>query len=479
MMKTIKRNFIYNASYQILIIILPIITAPYVSRVLGPSRMGQYSYSYSIATYFLLLAKLGFDNYGNRTVARNKSESDSLNKSFSGIYYLQIFISCISILFYVLYSFYFSKYTTLSLIQGLWVLGALLDINWLFFGLEEFSIVVLRNTIVKVISVILIFVFVREQEDLWKYALILSAGSVIGFAVTWPFIFKRIKFVRVTYKEIFSHFKQTLVLFIPVIAISVFTVLDKIMLGYLSSFAQVGYFEAAEKVMMAPKGIIGALGTVMLPRMASLYSEKDNKNKTLFINISIGIALIFSIGCMFGIIGISKSFVPIFFGDKYLPTIAILSVMSIVLPFYAIGNVVRTQMLIPNMRDRPYVISVIAGAVINVILNYTLIPKLGANGSVIATLIAEIVIAVVQLLAVVSELRVKIFFPVLLNSFISSILMIVIMKFIPLFVNNNFVDLVLQIILGLLVFLVTFIILSKNSKNEILVLVLKNLKLHK
>lgn len=466
-MNTIKKNFAYNAIYQILVIILPIVTAPFVSRVLGPTKMGQYSYTYSIATYFLLIAKLGFDNYGNRSIARIRSSKGDLDKTFSGIYYLQFIIAFSIMCLYSIYVLFISKYSTLALMQGLWVLGALFDINWFFYGLEEFSIIILRNTLVKIISIVLIFCIVRGPNDLWKYTLILSASSVAGFLITWPFVFSKVKLVKIQLKEIFSHFRQTILLFIPVIAISVFTILDKIMLGYMSSFTQVGYFEAAEKVMMAPKGIIGALGTVMLPRMANLYSSGDNKNKRVFIDLSVGFALVFSIGCMFGIMGVAETFVPIFFGPKYLATTMILKIMAIVLPFYAIGNVVRTQLLIPNMRDKPYINSVVFGAIVNVTLNFVLIPKLGARGTVIATIVAEIVIAVFQLLAVLRELKPNYFVMTVLYSLFSSGTMLFVIFLVKVILGNSLLSLLLQIVIGGMTFAITFILISSKSSDVI------------
>lgn len=474
-MNTIKKNFFYNAVYQLLIIILPIVTAPYVSRVLGPTNMGEYSYTYSVATYFLLLAKLGFDNYGNRSIATNRHDADKLNKTFSGIYILQMVIATFSIVLYIVYTFVFSENFFVSLIQGLWVVSALFDINWFFYGLEEFSLVVIRNTIVKLISVIMIFLIVKQPQDMWKYALILSGGAIVGFLITWPFVFSKVSIVKVSLKEVFSHLHQASILFIPVIAISVFTVLDKIMLGYMGSFSQVGYFDAADKVMMAPKGIIGALGTVMLPRMASEYAKKDNKNRELFINASLSFALVFSIGCMFGIIGISKTFVPIFFGVKYLPTIFILALMAVVLPFYAVGNVVRTQMLIPNMKDKPYIISVIWGAIVNVILNVLLIPYFGANGTVVATLAAEIAIAVIQFWAVRLELNLKKFKSTIFLSFISSGCMIIGIVFVTNILSFSFISLILQITVGVVIFIIVFVIFALRSKDEMIRILVKSI----
>lgn len=477
-MTSLKKNFIYNAMYQVLIVLLPIITAPYISRVLGASKMGIYSYTYSVAYYFLLAAKLGLDNYGNRSISRVRDDKDKINQVFSSIYYFQFFIACIAIIGYIGYLFFISNNLTIAVIQILWVIGAIFDVNWLFYGLENFKVVVFRNTVVKVLAAIMILLLVRKSSDLWIYTLIMGGSALIGFLVTWPFVLKQVRLVYVKKQDVFKHFKQILILFIPVIAISVFTVLDKIMLGKLSSFSQVGFFEGAEKILIAPKGVIGALGIVMLPRMASLYGENNLKQKNKYIELSLSFAIVLSIAFMFGLIAISSNFVPFFYGIKFKPTIILLSIMAITLPFYSIGNVIRTQMLIPSMRDAPYVVSVILGAIINVIINLILIKPLGAVGAVVATLCAEIIVACYQINSVKKELELRKYMKLILYFFVIGLFMASVVLYIGVSIKNRILGLTIQIVVGMSIYSLLGIYTLKKSKDPVITLLSNRLKIN-
>lgn len=477
-MTRLKKNFIYNAMYQVLIVLLPIITAPYISRVLGASKMGIYSYTYSVAYYFLLAAKLGLDNYGNRSISRVRDDKDKINQVFSSIYYFQFFIACIAIIGYIGYLFFISNNLTIAVIQILWVIGAIFDVNWLFYGLENFKVVVFRNTVVKVLAAIMILLLVRKSSDLWIYTLIMGGSALIGFLVTWPFVLKQVRLVYVKKQDVFKHFKQILILFIPVIAISVFTVLDKIMLGKLSSFSQVGFFEGAEKILIAPKGVIGALGIVMLPRMASLYGENNLKQRNKYIELSLSFAIVLSIAFMFGLIAISSNFVPFFYGIKFKPTIILLSIMAITLPFYSIGNVIRTQMLIPSMRDAPYVVSVILGAIINVIINLILIKPLGAVGAVVATLCAEIIVACYQINSVKKELELRKYMKLILYFFVIGLFMASVVLYIGVSIKNRILGLTIQIVVGMSIYSLLGIYTLKKSKDPVITLLSNRLKIN-
>lgn len=478
-MNSTKKNFLNNLVYQMLLILLPLITAPYISRVLGPENIGKYSYTYSIAIYFALFAKLGFDNYGNRTIARSSKESDTLSKTFSGIFYLQMVLGIFVFILYLIYSFLFSGNTILSLIQGFWVLSTIFDLNWFFFGLENFTLVIIRNSLVKIVTVIFIFLFVRRTGDLFTYALIMSAGSLVGFISTWPFVFKKVNLTKINIPIILSHFYPTLKLFIPVIAISFFTIMDKIMLGNISSFNQVGFFESAEKVLLAPKGVIGALGTVMLPKMAKIYSSRSESNKNNMSVSSISFVLVFGIGCLGGIISVSNVFVPVFFGEKYLSAIPVLSVMALSLPFYAVGNVVRTQLLIPNLKDGPYIVSVVLGALVNLTVNFFLIPLYGALGAGIATLCAEVCISLTQMVYVKSEIQFSKFLPLISNCIVSSIFMAIIIRIISFYLNVRLLTLIIQIFVGVVFYCGIFILISILSKDKYSINLLKQIGIAK
>lgn len=188
-MSTLKKNLGYQTVYQILNTALPLITSPYLARVLGATKLGVFSYTQSIAGYFVLLAALGTVNYGTRTIAAIKSNKTEMSKAFFEIYSFQILTSLLSILVYVAYIVLVCKENILvALLQGFLIVGSLIDINWLFFGVENFKVTVTRNMVIRVTTVVLILLLVKSPNDLWIYTLIMSAGTVLSNAVLFYFV---------------------------------------------------------------------------------------------------------------------------------------------------------------------------------------------------------------------------------------------------------------------------------------------------
>ena len=273
-MSKLQKNFIYNIIYQMLLIALPLVTAPYVSRVLGVSGVGTYSYIYSIAYYFCLFGMLGISNHGNRSIALKKNDSDSLSKTFSSIYIIQFITTGIALIIYFIYiKYFFWGNKVIAYIDTLYLVSYMLDINWFFWGLEEFKLTVTRNMIFKILTAVFTFVLVKSPQDLWKYTLILSMGTLLSQMYLWGYLRRYIKRVKVDFKDVAKHIKPILVLFIPVISYSIYKVMDKIMLGSITDVIQVGLYENAEKIVGIPTGIITAFGTVMMPRISTLTSQ--------------------------------------------------------------------------------------------------------------------------------------------------------------------------------------------------------------
>ena len=187
----------YNLIYQLLLILLPLITTPYISRVLGSDGVGTYAYTYTIANYFMLAAMLGVKNYGNRSIAAVRDDKELLGKTFWQIYGLQFWCSIIVLAAYLVFVFVFEKdYRTIALIQGIYVFSGLLDISWFFFGMEEFKITVVRNIVVRLISLACIFIFVRSGADLWKYTLTMTLGIFCSQGYLWLYIRRFVNWCR-------------------------------------------------------------------------------------------------------------------------------------------------------------------------------------------------------------------------------------------------------------------------------------------
>lgn len=466
-MESVKKNFIYNTIYQILLVILPLITAPYISRTLGANAVGVYSYTNSVAYYFILIAMLGISNYGNRTIASVRDDKENLNEKFSSIYSLQFILFIIAIICYIIYSLFIADENNLIfLLQIFYVASGLLDISWLFFGLEQFKLTVFRNVVIKILTVISMFIFVKDSSDLWIYTLIMSLGIFISQLYLWFYVKEFVTFKKVRFKDIAKNIKPIIILFIPVIACSIYKVMDKIMLGNMSNYSEVGYYNNAEKIINIPMGIITALGTVMLPRMSNMVANGENDKSKQYISLSVRLVTIISSAIAFGLMGISNVFTPVFFGEGFEPSAQIIYLLSITVFFISWANVVRTQYLIPNNYDKIYVISTAVGGIVNLIINLLLIPKYAAVGAAIGTIFAEFSVMIMQVIAVRKEIHIlkDIFeyMPVLIIGFC----MMLIVNWLGTLLGASVVTIVIQILAGGTFFLICTLAFLAIKKDE-------------
>ena len=461
----VKKNFIYNLMYQILIMIIPLITAPYLARVIGADGVGTYSYTYSIVNYFTLLCMLGINNYGNRTIAKSRENKNDLSKNFWSMYIFQLFMGIIMLIIYIIYVFIFvDKFKGIAYIQCLFIISAILDINWLYFGLEKFKLTITRSTILRLFSVILIFIFIRDSNDLWKYTLIMAGTTVFSQLLLWGFIKKNIYFVRVSFSDILKHVKPNLILFIPIISVSIYKIMDKIMLGALSNVTEVGYYENAEKIVHIPLTLITALGTVMLPRMSNIISRGNKENINKYLEKSLSFVMFMSLAMSFGLVAIGYDFAPIYFGIEFEKSGILICLLAITLPFLSFANVLRTQYLIPNEKDKEYIFSVGLGAIVNLIMNIIFIPKFQSIGACFGTIAAEFTVMLYQIISVKNKLNIKSYCKDILVFLIKSLIMFLLIFIIRFIISDKFIRLIIQVIIGCCI----YGILNLNYINSII-----------
>lgn len=465
-MNIVVKNFIYNTGYQLLAIVIPIVTMPYLARVIGAEGMGQYSYAYSIAYYFVMFIMLGLNNYGNRTIAGVRNKKALLSKVFFEIYTMQFIMGLIASGCYVVYCLTIGKSSTFSWILGLYILSAIIDINWVFFGLEKFKFTVTRNTIIKIASTVAIFVFVKKEQDLVLYVIIIMISFLLSNIVLWPAVMKEVSWCKVSAKDIMKHVKPNLVLFIPIIAVSLYKYMDKIMLGSLSSMEQVGFYEYSEKIIQIPIAIVNSLAVVMLPRMSYLVANKKNNEEDKYITASIIVSMFLSTSLCFGLMGISKEFVPLFYGIKYLPCINLFYILLPSCCFIAFASVIRTQFLIPHKMDSIYIISVIIGAVVNVVVNLLLIPRFQAVGAAIGTLLAEAAVCFYQAFKIRCYIEIRRHFLNGLPFIASGIAMFLILLLLPVHVNSLILQICIKILVGVIAYLCLCLILVRFNHVE-------------
>ena len=467
--KTITKNYIYNLIYQILVLILPLITTPYISRVLGAENIGIYSYTISIVTYFILFGSLGVALYGRRQIAYEQEKGKKYSKTFWEIFLLRIITMLIStIIFYCIFV-NGEKYQLYYKILLLELLANCFDISWFFQGLEEFKKTVTRNVIIKLISVICIFTFIKTHEDLPMYFVIYLLSTLIGNISLWFYLPKFLKKVRLKQLNLVKHIKPTIGLFIPQIAIQVYTVLDKTMIGFIiSDKSEVGFYEQSQKIIKVLLTIITSLGTVMLPRIANIF-EKGNKTQVnTYMKKSFNTVYLLAFPMIFGIIAVSPNFVPIFFGQGYERVVSLMSITSLILLFIGLSNATGTQYLLPTKRQKEYTISVIIGALANFILNICLIWKFGAIGASIGTVVAELTVTLVQIYFVRKDFNIKKVIFLAKNYFISALVMFIVCIIVEKIVKDNVETLIAQLVLGVITYGICLLILKDEFLQEII-----------
>lgn len=475
-MTSLKKNFIYNITYQVLLIILPLITAPYVSRVLGVEGIGTYSYTYSIAYYFGIFGMLGISNHGNRSIALVKENKEKISSTFSNIYAIQFLFTLLAVISYIIFvHFIFVGNKIIAMIDLLVVISYMLDINWFFFGMEQFKVTVARNCVIKLLTLICTFIFVKNTNDLWIYTLILALGTLFSQVYLWFNLKKYIDFKKPNILEVKKNIKPVLVLFVPVIAFSIYKIMDKIMLGNITTVYEVGLYENSEKIINIPVGIITAFGTVMMPRISSLIGKKEEKKINMYNEISFRYFSAMAYAMVGGLIGVSKNLAPIYFGNEFSECSKLIAGLSVTIIFTTWANIIRTQYLIPNKLDKPYVISTISGAVVNFMFNMIFISKLGAMGAVIGTILAEFSVFFIQAIYTRKEFFVWNYIKNTIFLALFSMFMAVIVYMIGEIMKFDIITLIIQVFAGIIIYVTLVTIYLIKIRDDVIIKILKNI----
>ena len=395
------RNYIYNTLYQILAMVAPLITTPYISRVLGVTNISVFQYTQSIATYFILIGAVGTTLYGQREIAYCQDKPEQRTAVFWEIESFRIIITSLCTLVYYICFCRKGDYARVYTILIVEVLATAVDVSWLFMGMEDFRLTVIRNTIIKVLGIICVFIFVKGPNDLGIYTACMTFPILIGNLSLWFSLRKYLVKTRIQIKKLVTGIKkripQVLILFLPQVAIDVYTVLDKTMIGKLATdIDQVGYYSQAQKIVKIVLLVVTSLGTVMLPAMSAYFTKGDREGIVKSIKTAFRFIYLLSFALLFGMCAIAERFVPIFFGEGYDPVAPLIIVISPVLVIIATSNVIGKQFLLPTNQQNAFTVSILIGAGVNFVLNFVLIRIWNAIGASIATVLAELAVAAVQ-----------------------------------------------------------------------------------
>lgn len=472
-------NFLYNMSYQVALFIVPLLVSPYLSRTLGVETLGQYTYAYSVAYCFYLVGLLGINNYGSRSIAYVRDNKILLDYKFSSIYCLQFIISSFTTLVYIITCYFVNhEHILLRIIFALFVASNIFNIDWFFFGIEEFKVASTRKTLLKFLTSLLIIAFVKSSNDILQYAIIVSSVEFLGNIYLWFYLPKYIDLKKVSLADSLVNLKPIVVLFVPIAASCVYRCMDKIMLGYLWGTDSVGQYDYAEKIIMIGLGCMAALGTVMLPKMSNLLINNDIKEYERYLNNSMTFAIIIASGLSFGLAASGTNFSVIYFGESFSECGYILERIGLTVFPIAWANVIRTQYLIPNNKDKEYVISVVLGAFVNFFINFILIPIYGVDGAICGTIIAEFLVATIQTYFVYGDLNILKLIKDNTGFVAAGIIMYSWLTLINTYIDNNLSCLILQIVSGVLIYAILVLLCLRYKKNELYFLLLNIFKRH-
>ncbi|CAK1223571.1 flippase [Fructobacillus evanidus] len=449
-MKVIK-NYLYNMGYQVLLIIVPLVTMPYISRVLGPHGLGVYAYTNSIISYFVLLANLGIDAYGSRQIAYVREDFEKRSQVFWEITILKVFTTAVACLLLLLYLPFAGNLRVLMVAQALSLIAVMFDMSWYFVGIEDFQKSVTRNVLIKLASLVLIFIFVRHATDTLIYIIITSGSSLAGNAALVPFLKKEVKRIPFGQLNVQKHFLPALLLFVPQIGMQLYLVANKTILGMMDTVTAVGFFSSADSIVRLGMTMVSAISTALSPRISHLIAEKKVSSVERYMQEAFEIINAVAIPLALGLMIVTTKFVPIFFGPGYGMVAKLMIIESPAIMITSWSVAITSQYLILADMTREYMWSTVIGALSNIIFNYFLILNFGVYGTVYATLLSEGLVVSYLMFCIRKQLHIRqVFFFEFYKLIIAGLLMAGIVYCLDLWLPTTILAIVIEVVVGVL-----------------------------
>ena len=463
-----KKNAAYNVAYRMFSVLLPLVTAPYLSRTVGTDGVGLYSDAWTMSEIFCLIGMLGLADYGVRTIAQARDDRAELDRTFSGIWQMQLLVAGVTLLFWFGYVFLVAgEEKTIALHLTMMSVSCLCSFDWCLMGLDLFKPIALRNTFVKLAAAACVFIFVKSKNDLWIYAFVWSLATLLGNLSCAMTLKGKVTYRRVSLEESLNHLRPCAVLFISVMAVSIYRKMDKIMVYNIAGKNENGLYENAEKIIYCLSGFISAIGTVMMPKVANMQKKGETEQIARHIDRSMDLIICMVSAMAFGVAAVADRFAPLFYGEDFRYSGTLMIPLGFTLIMIGFANVIRTQVVLPQKRDYIFVRSVCCGAAVNLIANACLIPSLKSMGAVIGTLLAEMTVPAVQYIVLRKEQPYRRFIGYVgIYAVIGGIMLISVRTVGKLLPAENWVNLGIQTVTGIAVYSVLCLAWWKTRKNQ-------------
>lgn len=465
--KSLKLNAILNMIRTLMGVIFPLITFPYSSRVLGPEGIGKVNFANSIIAYFSIISGLGIANYATREAAKLRDNRIELSKFSKEIFLINSTSTLIAYILFFISIFIvpkFENYRLLLCICSFTILFNTIGIAWLYTAVEDYFYITLRTIIFQIFSMILLFTTVKTLDDIFEYAGLMVLSSVGANVLNFIHSKKYIDFFQKAKIELKKHLRPIFVLFAMTVAVSVYTILDTSMLGFLTDDREVGIYTAATKINKIVLSMVTAMTAVLLPRLSYYAKLEDKSQFNELVYKGFYVLLLISLPCTVGLSILSKTIITLLSGTTFISAVTTMRIINPIIVIIGLSGFIGTQIFLPLNKEKLTLYSVIPGAMVNFTLNLILIPYLGANGAALSTLIAEFVVTAIQIffLRKMYNLSIiaKLFFKYSVFSFIMAIPVILISK--------HFLNMYVAITLGTVVGALIYILLLLITKDKIL-----------
>jgi O-antigen/teichoic acid export membrane protein len=451
--------------------IFPLITFPYTSRILGPEGTGKINFATSFVSYFILLASIGIPLYGIREIARVRDNKEELSKTTQELFIMQFIISIIIFFIFIVLIVYNGKFhdeKTLFFIVSFSIILTTLGMDWLYQGLEEYTYITIRSLVFSTISTIAIFVFIHTKED---YVISAAIGifASLGSSVLNFYNARKIIFVKHIQPWNFKrHIKPLSMVFLMNFIISIYIQLDTVMLGFMSSAKNVGYYSSALKLTKMLLGLVASLGGVLLPRLSYYISNNLKKEFDSLLVKSIEVILLLCLPAMAALMMLSNEFILVFAGPLYFPAASCIVITAPIILFIGLSNIFGIQILYPLGKDKLLVASVAIGAFLSVILNLIFIPRLAHVGAAIATFFSELIVVIVQITILQKVYPIRFSSHNVLKYVFATIILVVLLAGIKIGIKEMWLRLLIAVPTGVVIYFGVLVLIKDTFTREII-----------
>ncbi|WP_049176486.1 polysaccharide biosynthesis C-terminal domain-containing protein [Lacticaseibacillus paracasei] len=465
-MRVIK-NYFYSVGYQVLNMILPLVTGPYVARVLGPQGVGINTYTGAVVQYFVLFAGLGIALYGNRQIAYVKGNPHQLSITFWEIQIIKVITTVVAFLTFSFYLLFVKEYKFYLLLQSSYIIATGFDISWLYEGVEDFKKTFTRNTLVRIISLSLILTLVHKPSDVWLYIAILAASNLGGYVALWPTLKKMLVPVKMRELHPTTHFKGTLILFVPYMTLNIYPVINKTLLKHFLGVDASGYFEKSDVIIRMALTIVTSVSAVLLPHTSKAFADGKLQLIKKLLKVSFGYVSMMAFPIALGMAAIAPKFGVFFYGNGFSAVGPAMMIESSAIIFMGWSSITGNQYLIPTMQSNHYTRSVLLGSLLNIILDVPLIIIFGLNGAAFATLLVEAFISVYQLIVISRQVDYSSWLLDIIKYCSSSIIMFAFVFTLSSRLEMTILTLTLEIAVGAVVYLLGLFLMKPSTSEQL------------